>query len=216
MIKNLIFDLDGTLLDTSQGIIESVQYTADKLKMKQLTEKELRSFIGPPLKKSFIDICNCTETEAQKAVIVFRSYYQNGAVFHARPYDGIEELCRRLCEQGIRIGVATNKPQRFAVPLIQKFGLDKYIDPVCGADEEGKHGKTDLIRQCISNMGGTVSETVLVGDTENDANGAQEAGVGFIAVTYGFGFKKGEKIVNSHFIGSVDDPIEIFDMLRKR
>lgn len=137
-------------------------------------------------------------------------------MFHARIYDGIEELCRRLCEQGIRIGVATNKPQRFAVPLIQKFGLDKYTDPVCGADEEGKHGKADLIRQCISNMGGTVSETVLVGDTENDANGAQEAGVEFIAVTYGFGFKKGEKIVNSHFIGSVDDPIEIFDMLRKR
>ncbi len=73
MCNNVIFDLDGTLLDTSEGIIESVQYTAEKLKMKQLTEKKLRSFIGPPLKKSFIDICNCTETEAQKAVIVLLS-----------------------------------------------------------------------------------------------------------------------------------------------
>lgn len=215
MLKNIIFDLDGTLLDTSQGIIESVQYTTEKLKMKQLNENELRLFIGPPLKKSFIDICKCSETEAQKAVIVFRSYYQEGAVFHAKPYDGIEELCRGLCEHEIRIGVATNKPQRFAVPLIQKFGLDRYIDLVCGADEEGKHGKADLICQCISKMDGTVSETLFVGDTENDANGAHDAGVEFIAVTYGFGFKKGEIIENSHFIGVVDDPMAILDMLKR-
>ena len=135
--RNVIFDLDGTLLDTSAGIIESVLYTVGKMNLKPLSEPELRSFIGPPLRRSFKEICGCAEDEASEAVRVFRAFYQAGAVLHASPYDGMEKLCRTLSEAGVRTGAATNKPERFASALIVNFGLDRYIHPVFGADENG-------------------------------------------------------------------------------
>ncbi len=211
--RNVIFDLDGTLLDTSRGIIESIQYTIAQTGMRELSEQELMAFMGPPLTGSFEKICGCSEEEAQQATGIFRSHYQKGAVFHAKPYDGIAELCRKLRELGMKIGVATNKPGRFAVPLIQKFGLDKYIDPVFGADESGKLSKSDLIRLCTEAMGGSQADTVLIGDTVNDSAGAERAGVAFIAVTYGFGFRSAEDAAGYPCIGTADIPMQILRIL---
>ena len=209
MIRNIIFDLDGTLLDTSAGIIESVEYTIEKLDLPRLSEQQLRSFIGPPLYKSFMNNCGCDEEQAQQAVKVFRAYYQEGAVLHASHYDGMEELCRELHGKGFGLGVATNKPQRFADPLIHNFGLDRYITSVFGADESAKLTKADLIRLCMKDLGAEQPDTVLIGDTENDAAGADQAGVRFIAVTYGFGYTSAEDTGNYPCAGAADSPADI-------
>ena len=213
MIRNVIFDLDGTLADTSPGIIESVQYTVSVMGWQPLTREQLLSFIGPPLRKSFMDCCGCSEAEAQQAVTVFRTYYQAGAVLHAAPYPGMEVLCAQLRAQGFGLAVATNKPQRFADALVQHFGLAEYLHPVCGADEAGKLKKADLIRLSAEGLHAELSETVLVGDTENDAEGAAAAGVQFLAVTYGFGFRSTADVQACTPIGTADSPRAIADIL---
>lgn len=213
MIKNVIFDLDGTLLDTSRGILESVDHTISEMGLKPISMDEALSFIGPPLRCSFTGICGCTEEEVQRATEIFRSHYQNGAVLHAQEYEGIGWLCERLDERGIRMGVATNKPQRFAEALLKEYGLIGFFDSVCGADESGRLSKADLIRRCMAGMGASREETVLVGDTDNDVVGAESAGVKFIAVTYGFGFKKASDLENIKYIGSADTPSKVFEII---
>ena len=213
MIKNVIFDLDGTLLDTSRGILESVRYTVNTLGLKPLSEEEATAFIGPPLRQSFVRICGCTDEEAQKATRIFRSYYQNGAVFHAEEYDGITELCKMLSESGYRLGVATNKPQGFAEALLKEFKLFQYFDSVCGADENGRLSKSDLICLCMAGMKANAEETVLVGDTDNDAAGAESAGVDFIAVTYGFGFRNAEDLADVQCIGTTNTPLQVYKII---
>ena len=212
-IKNVIFDLDGTLLDTSRGIIESVEHTVNVMGFRALSEDELRSFIGPPLRKSFMNTCGCTEEQANEATRFFRAYYQKGAVLHAELYDGILELCQSLEKQGVKMGVATNKPERFAKALISNFGLDKYFISINGADERGSLSKTDLINLCMKGLNASVSDTALIGDTDNDALGAEQAGVSFVAVTYGFGFSKIEQCTDYPCIGTADSPMQIAEII---
>ncbi|MBQ5988035.1 MAG: HAD-IA family hydrolase [Oscillospiraceae bacterium] len=211
MFNCVIFDLDGTLIDTRPGIIESVQYTIKKLGLRSLSQQKLLTFIGPPLLNSFINACGCTEDQALQAVKVFREYYQHGAVFDAKPYIGIKELCDELALSGVKMGVATNKPQRFADALMKKFGLDKF-DAILGADEEGKLTKSELIRLCMSKLEVECADTVMVGDTENDAKGAEKACVGFIAVTYGYGYRT-EDDINGNVIGVANSPFEIKEIV---
>lgn len=213
IIKNVIFDLDGTLLDTGRGIIESAKHTIDVMGLRDLSNKELRSFVGPPLKKSFMNTCGCTDEEANEAVRIFREYYRDGAVLHAEPYQGMTELCEMLISRGIKLGVATNKPNRFAVALINNFGLSPYFSCVKGADEAGTLSKTDLIRSCMQEMNATESDTVMIGDTDNDAEGAKCVGIRFIAVTYGFGFCAGEELTEYPCIGVADRPLMIADVI---
>lgn len=212
-IKNVIFDLDGTLLDTSIGILESVRHTIGVLEMQEPSEEVLRSFIGPPLRVSFTEKCGCSQEQAEEAVKIFRKHYQNGAVLHAEQYRGIAELCTELQRRGIKMGVATNKPDRFAAALIRHFDLDTYCRSVFGADEIGSLTKTELIRLCMKDMDAYGSDTVLIGDTDNDAAGAERAGVRFLAVTYGFGFRPGETIPDYPCIGIADTPLQIADIL---
>jgi phosphoglycolate phosphatase len=212
-IKNVIFDLDGTLLDTSKGIIESVEHTVKEMGFPVLSDEALRSFIGPPLRNSFMNTCGCTEELANDATKVFRAYYQAGAVLHAESYDGIVELCKFLKEKGVKLGVATNKPERFAVALIDNFGLTGYFTGVFGADETGSLSKTDLIKLCMKELDASETDTVLIGDTDNDAVGAKQAGVYFLAVSYGFGFRPGDNYSEHHCIGIADSPMQIADIL---
>lgn len=212
-VKNVVFDLDGTLIDTSIGIFESIRHTVNVMNFPELSEKKFMTFIGPPLWKSFMDHCGCSENQAQEATRVFRDYYQNGAVLHAKLYQGIYDLCLKLDSHGVKMGVATNKPQRFAVDLIKYFGLDTYCSPVFGADDGGKLSKTDLIQQCMKEMKANKSDTVLIGDTDNDAIGAEQVGISFIAVAYGFGFGPHTSNLKYPCIGIADSPMQIADIL---
>ena len=206
----VIFDLDGTLADTGPGIMESVRYATEKYGYPELSEELLRSFVGPPLGDSFMRCCGCDREEAEKLTAAYREHYRAGAMLHAEPYEGIFDLLGELCRRGHRTAVATGKPQAFAERVLKHFGFEKYLTEIHGADFEGRLTKADIIRMCIRDG----ESAVMVGDTEQDARGAAEAGVPFIGVRYGYGnLKEMEKYP---CIGMADTAKEILPLLEKQ
>ncbi len=210
-MKLVIFDLDGTLLDTSPGIVESVRFAADHLGLPQLSEEQLLSFVGPPLRVSFKMNYGCTDEEAEALTDAFRDKYREGAALNAVPYDGLYELCENLKRNGVLIGVATGKQHDFARQILEYFNFSRYIDILHGTDDAGRLTKADLLRMCAEDAGADPGECVLVGDTEYDAKGAAEAEIPFLAVTYGFG--NPEEMKKWPCVGIADMPEEIFAMV---
>lgn len=214
MIKNVIFDLDGTLLDTSEGIIGSAVYAAEALGYPRLPYEEMLTFVGPPIQQSFIAHYGCDKETAQKAANIFREYYKSTALLQAVPYDDILKLCRTLADDGLKLAVATYKREDYALNLLRHFHFDKYCVSMHGADGENKLKKKDIVLLCMDELKAEPEETVLAGDTDHDATGAEEAGVLFIGVTYGFGFKSREDLKLFANIGAADNPAEIAEIVR--
>ncbi len=183
-----IFDMDGTLLDTSKGILRAVRYTIECFHKQMPEDEVLKMFIGPPLRLSFAALPDVSMDEAAEMVNVFRKRYSEQELFNASIYDGIERLCARLYNDNKKISVATNKPDNFAKKIIKYFKLDKYITIVCGSDEQGRLTKADLICK-VMDLTQTVDKdkAVMIGDTIGDAEAAVNCGIDFIGVTYGFG-----------------------------
>lgn len=187
--KAAVFDLDGTLLDTSAGVLASVRYTIDHFGFRALTEEELRRFIGPPIQDSFARTYGLEGDILQKIATVFRKRYKETDLLKAVPYDGIYDVFERLIDNGIKPAVATYKRQDYATEILVHFGFDKYTNIMYGADHENKLKKSDIIRNAIYDAGVmNPAEAVMIGDTDNDALGAKLLDMKFIGVTYGFGF----------------------------
>ena len=212
-LRNIIFDLDGTLLDTSEGIMESARYAASEMGFPELSREVLLTFVGPPIQMSFMKHCGCDKQEAQKAAEIFRDYYKNQALFLAKPYNGIYEVCEVLRREGRKLAVATYKREDYALDLLKHFHFDEYFDVMHGADNNNVLSKKDIVERCIQELNGTKKESVLVGDTEFDAKAAQEMKLPFIGVTYGFGFFT-EKDVNRFLnIGTAENPLDIDNII---
>ena len=213
MIKALIFDLDGTLLDTSEGVVECARYAASELGQPLLPREELLDFIGPPLTDSFPKHYGFDEETTREAIRLFRQHYREGAVYKAKPYEGIFTLCDALHARGTFMAVATNKLEPMAQRLLDHFGFDRYCSPIRGADPEGRLKKADLIRLCLEELEIRPEEAVLMGDTVFDAEGASAAGVGFLAVTYGFGFRTRSDAEPYATAGIISTPTEALEVL---
>lgn len=208
--KNIIFDLDGTLLNTAEGVKEAVVYTTTKLGYRNLTEKELDSFIGPPVQTSLIHHFGCSKTEAQKGADLFRTYYKEKTLLKAVPYLGIFNLMESISGQGINTAVATYKREDYAIRLLKAFHFDEYCKIMHGADNNNLMTKADIIRLCMSELGGTALDSLYIGDTYSDFEGALKCGIDFIGVTYGFGFKSGEE----HEFITIDSPLELLNVIK--
>ncbi len=211
MINTVLFDLDGTLLDTTEGILESVKYTAKQLAYRELPYEKMIKFVGPPIQNSFIKYYGCDKETAQRAANIFRDYYKSKALLKAVPYEGIYELCEKLKQYDLKLAVATYKREDYALKLLKYFGFDKYCASMHGADNLNVLTKADIINFCMKETGGTIGNTVLVGDTVHDAKGAEKAGIRFIAVTYGFGFKTESDVVYPN-IGIANSVAEIYEI----
>ena len=215
MIKNVIFDLDGTLLDTREGVIESAKYAARQMGYDELPYETMLSFVGPPIQNSFMKHYGCDQELAQKAANIFREYYKNTALLLAEPYEGIYDLCRVLKEHGVKMSVATYKREDYALSLLRHFDFHKYCDPMHGADNNNVLKKEDIVRMCQEEMGASKEDSVLIGDTDNDAKGAVKANTHFIAVTYGFGFRNEDDVDEYPHIGVASTPMEVAEIILK-
>ena len=185
----VLFDLDGTLTASGEGITKSVQYALNKMGKEEMGKdlKALEVFIGPPLLKQFMAFCDITEDEAELAVKYYRERYTVTGIFENHPYPGIENALQTLKAQGHRLFVATSKPEVMANKVLEHFGLAEFFEQVVGATLDGSRiHKEDVITYLLG-LTGDVGQTLMVGDTAFDVIGAKAHGICTIGVSWGYG-----------------------------
>ena len=215
--KLIVFDLDGTLLDTTEGILKSVKQTLNHYKLNETSDDIIQSFIGPPIQNSLELYYGLTGLELQDATNYFRSIYSEQNLLYAKVYNGIYDLFQFMKDNGFISSVATYKREDYAVRLLNSFHFDKYSDILFGSDNYNILKKEDIIRKCIEKANILdYSEVLMVGDTMHDFNGSKQIGVDFLAVTYGFGFKTKKDFENLSCIAIVDSPLEIINILNDK
>jgi len=187
--KAILFDLDGTILNTSKGIMDSIKYLINYKKLPCLSDEELRTFIGPPVQYSLTRFYGLTKEIAWEYANLFRDHYLKYNLYKAEPYDGIGNFLKYIKCNNYKLGLATYKRIDYANLILQHFGYIKYFDVVNGSDFDGIFTKSEIIRRTIEEIGLDRSdEYVYIGDTVFDMKSAKDNNIDFIGVSYGFGF----------------------------
>ena len=190
MIKYVLFDLDGTLTDSAPGICNSVSYSLEKFGIREAPEK-LRAFVGPPLLDSYARFYGFSPEQARQGVVWYREYYVGRGMLENEVYGGIRELLEELVSHGIRVILATSKPEEFACRILEHFDLLHYFFCVGGASmDESRTDKAEVIAYVLEKAGigeEDKEKTVMVGDREHDIIGAHKNGLRAVGVLYGYG-----------------------------
>ncbi|MFC2104328.1 HAD family hydrolase [Bacteroidota bacterium] len=185
---NVLFDLDGTLINSKEGIINSILYALEKLNIKEDRIHELDTFIGPPLHESFKLRYNLSEELSDKAVAFYREYFSVKGLIENKLYFGVRELIESLSTQKYQLYVATSKPTVYAVQILQHFNLDKYFVEIVGSNFDNTHtDKIEILSHVISKYSLKKENSVMIGDRKHDIIGAKNNTIKSIGVTYGFG-----------------------------
>ena len=184
----ILFDLDGTLTDSMEGVIRSAQYMQEKMGLRVWDYEELRFMVGPPLIESFTKEFGMPLAEAEKGIEVFRERYSTIGLFENKVFPGIVKLLEELKRKGKRMAVATSKKEDLAVRILEHFELAKYFE-VIGGDmrEAGRDNKAKVIDYVLETMQATKDDVIMVGDRKFDINGAHAIGIPCIAVEWGYG-----------------------------
>ncbi|MGE4454087.1 MAG: HAD hydrolase-like protein [Sphaerochaeta sp.] len=198
--KLAIFDLDGTLMNTSPGIFASANATVEKLGLPPEHDvNQLSKFIGPPITQCFVKVYNLDPSLIEEAISLYRVEYDTHGRFNAQPYPGIPQLLSDLKNKGYLLAVGTLKYEELARQMLEHFNLDGYFDSIRGADLDSTLSKADIVHNVLKDLSIEAKDAVLIGDTLHDQNGAGDANVQFIAVDWGFGFPKGHVKDDSTF-----------------
>lgn len=211
--KLIIFDLDGTLLDTSDGILHCYHKTASMLNLRKNSVENDSIVIGGPLSDGFRTLYDIPDEETlAKAIDTYRKLYANEGITKFSAYNGINTALSELKSGGYQLGVATLKLEEYAKSMLKNAGLAKYFDIIHGWNGTEKCTKAYTVTKVLFEQKCLAKNAVLVGDSVYDKNGAEIAGVDFLGVTYGFGIKKGDK-TNSRF-DIVDSPVELTEYFK--
>ena len=186
MKKTILFDLDGTLTDSGEGIINCAILALEHFSLPIPDRETLRVFVGPPLHESFVRF-GVPADKADEAVAVYRSRYVPIGMFENTPYEGIRELLAALKEQGHTLYVATSKPEWMAVDILKKFQLDGYFDLICGATMDTSRTEKSQVIAYLLAQTGDVSHAIMVGDTKFDVLGAAAHNIPTVGVSWGYG-----------------------------
>ena len=185
-MRTVLFDFDGTVFDTVEGITKSVRYALQKHGM-DADLNELRCFAGPPLVDMFMSFSRVDREEAEQLVRDFRERYVPIGVYESEPFPGIRELLIRLREAGMTLGIATSKPQPMAELLLKRSGLIECFDVVEGS---GTHVNNDtkqqILARAMESAGAKPEDCVLIGDTKYDVAGAKQCGIPCVGVRWGY------------------------------
>ena len=217
MDKAVIFDIDGTLLDTTQGIRCSVNYVTNKFSLKQLTDVELKDFLSySPITASFSNVCKTDEKMSQMCGSEFISIYKQKFLHLAQVYGGIMDLLKYLKDNHYKLGVATYKNEENAKIMLSKLKLDKYFDKICGATDDKNRTKKEILADCINQLDLDYKNCIFIGDSSADAKASQELKVSYIGVTYGFGFKNEKEVKQYNPIFIANTTKEILEFIKNK
>ena len=188
----VLFDFDGTLLDTSRGIFQSLIYALKCAGADEPDEATLRKFIGPPIYDSFLNLFHFKEDEIDFLIKKYREHYSAQGLYEYDIYDGIPELLKTVHENGVKVATASSKPRVFIEKILVKTGLAQYVDYVGGTTfDEKSGGKTEILLDAMEKLGcKDKSRVLMVGDRKFDIDGAKGAGIVTAAVLYGFGNRR--------------------------
>ncbi|MBR4092476.1 MAG: HAD hydrolase-like protein [Oscillospiraceae bacterium] len=199
-MKTILFDLDGTLTDSKEGILKSIQYALSCYGIEE-DENNLGMFLGPPAHLAFQEFYGFSEEKSFEITNVFRKRYSEKGIYENHIYDGIKELLEKFYNDCIKLCVATSKPQIYTEKILESFEIRKYFDIVVGSDLEGKFcDKSDIIAKVIELSGEDKNDCVMVGDRKYDIIGAKENGIKSIAVLYGYGNREEFVLSGADFI----------------
>lgn len=208
--KAVFFDLDGTLTDSGEGIINCATLALNHFGLPVPSRQEMRVFVGPPLDQTFIRF-GVPSDKTDEAIRVFRSRYTTVGKFENFPYPGVREMLESLKSEGCRVFVATSKPESLANEVLNHFDLAKYFEKICGATMDGSRShKADVIRYLLAQVSG-VENIVMVGDTAYDVIGAAEHQIPCIGVSWGYGLV--EDMLNAGAVKIAHSPEELAQMI---
>jgi len=209
----ILFDLDGTIIDSAPGITSSLAWMFEKLGHPIPTPSKLLEYVGPPLLESFESIGGMTEVEARQALATYRERYLEHGVTNVTAYDGLPELLQTLDDSPLPMSLATSKPESLARLALTHLGLLDRLDILTGASEdETRSAKADVVKLALERLeafGADISRPIMIGDRFYDIEGAAANGVPTIFVEWGYG-SPAEQVGS---VASVATPAELRALL---
>ena len=181
-----LFDFDGTIADTGEGIRKSVAYSLERMNRPALPEATLSRFIGPPLHDSYKEYCNMTDDEAETAIVRYRERYTDIGLYESHLYPGIAKLLQALHGAGAYVAIASAKPQFMLERLAAYYNIDAHLDAIVGVGlNRHSADKRDLILRALPE-GMDPAHACMVGDRRFDIEAARALGLGAIGANYGY------------------------------
>ncbi len=189
MYKYILFDLDGTLTDSFEGIAKCVQYALNAYGIKDEPLENLRVFIGPPLIESFMKYYGFSEENAVAATAKYRERFADTGIYENKVYDGVPQMLKNLKEHGYVLAIASSKPTIYVERILEYFHIREYFSSVMGSLLQGLRGKkNEVIQAVFEDLAITdKSQVLMVGDRLHDVEGAKLMGVDCMGVSYGYG-----------------------------
>lgn len=182
----VLFDVDGTLIHSSPGILATMEYTFQQMGIDP-AGIDLTRYLGPPLRRSFGEHFS-DEATVEKMVKIYRDRYEQDGCHRCQVFDGVRPMLERLKNAGVRLYTATSKPTVVVTPILQEQGLAGYFDFIGGASEDKSvDTKTAVMRLVLSRPELKDARVLMVGDRKDDMQGAADCGVPAAAVMYGYG-----------------------------
>lgn len=186
MYDLILFDLDGTLVNSEEGVTKSVQYALSECGIVENNQDNLRRFLGPPLIDSFMGYYGMTREEGLIALEKYRERYTKTGVYENELIPDVKKVLKTLQDKGIRLALATSKPHVYAREVLKSFDLTQYFDIIVGAEFDGtRNDKADVIKEVLK-QAGEYKKPVMIGDRKHDVEGAKKNGLSCIGVSFGF------------------------------
>ena len=210
--KNIIFDLDGTLSDSKEGITKSVQYALGKVGIIEENLEDLEHFVGPPMVEQYMLSYDMSKEKAFETLGYYRERYTPIGIYETKRYPGVLEILEALKENDFKIGMATSKPEPMAEEVAKYLEIYDYFDIICGADLHGpRQSKEQVLNKLFENTEFSKDESILVGDTRYDVEGANKIGIDSIGVSWGTGTK--DEMISEGALKVFDDHESLIEFL---
>lgn len=204
----VIFDFDGTVADTRRGVFDSIIYALTSYGYEVPDETVLNSFLGPPLHASFKKTTSCSDEMAETLTAKYRELYTDNAMYRLHLFDGMEEMLKEMKAKGIKMAIASSKPQKFFSKLLEYLEITEYFDVVCGASLDTIHNtKQAIIAKAIKELSAEKDKTLMVGDRVFDIDGAKQNGIKSAGVVFGFDYTEELKNAGADFIVNNTDEL---------